>query len=710
MSISRFHVDANPVTTNVASGELTFVVYRELFYGAASVRYTITAGTATEGTDYDDSLDSYTGTLTFADKEVWKEVRLQVLGAGTGTVICTLSRPVGGQIITPQAVGTINTAGTVRYYAASAAGAEDGSSPDDPLAFSIANLETFISTKQAGRTALLKRGDSYTLSGQARITRGEGGTAANPMILGAYGAGANPVLVVSDTNDYIGVVRATSSDADTGFIIRDLHFQPSQNSGDQCGAPLRAVDNPSPSGANEGYEGWRAERCTWSNPNNYAGFDDGITASTDSCPNATFTFNTLTDIGNDERIPYDGKTGNFTAGLIVTGGSSGATATIIEVLDNGDGTGTLRVATLDNTAWQNNEAITDSSTGAATVNIPTPTATGGNPNQIILSGGNGFLIDINDGHTYLGNSFTGIGPKGTDRSWAIYTEGSNITIRANKNDSRQGFKVRGCEVGSIIYNYSKATNGAQNLNLNYYDSITNFNDVDLYGNVLEGQAGVVFQEADGTDATTNDWGFHRVRFFNNVILVNVDHLYSKTLSYCLSFASFNITGVTVNHNTLAYTANYDGTPLAFSGGTIKDEKFEFKGNLVKVTSASISTYAITRSNTASGEHNFVGDYNIWDYASGSLHKEGATTYADLAAWQAAESTELNSIEASVTLSNPSGITGLEIVPDAGGNADGAGLTGLVAYDFRNRLRPSAPTIGAWELNDAAIRGTFGGFF
>ena len=70
----------------------------------------------------------------------------------------------------------------------------------------------------------------------------------------------------------------------------------------------------------------------------------------------------------DTELPYDTETGNFTADLVVTGGTSGATATIVEVIDNGTD-GTLRVKGVTGT-FQDNETITDTSTGSAQTNIP----------------------------------------------------------------------------------------------------------------------------------------------------------------------------------------------------------------------------------------------------------------------------------------------------------------------------------------------------
>ena len=66
-------------------------------------------------------------------------------------------------------------------------------------------------------------------------------------------------------------------------------------------------------------------------------------------------------------LAYDAQSGNFATGLVVTGGTSGATAIILEDADAG-ATGTLTLGNIEGGPFQNNEAITDSATGAATVN------------------------------------------------------------------------------------------------------------------------------------------------------------------------------------------------------------------------------------------------------------------------------------------------------------------------------------------------------
>lgn len=65
-------------------------------------------------------------------------------------------------------------------------------------------------------------------------------------------------------------------------------------------------------------------------------------------------------------IAYDAETVAFTEGATLTGGTSGATATILRVLSNGGGTGTLWLQNVAGGPFQDNEALTDGSGGSAT--------------------------------------------------------------------------------------------------------------------------------------------------------------------------------------------------------------------------------------------------------------------------------------------------------------------------------------------------------
>lgn len=74
---------------------------------------------------------------------------------------------------------------------------------------------------------------------------------------------------------------------------------------------------------------------------------------------------TMSSIEDEGLLAYDAQSAEFTVGEIVTGGTSGATGKIID--DDLDGTsGVLRLINIDGT-FQNNEALTDSGGGAATV-------------------------------------------------------------------------------------------------------------------------------------------------------------------------------------------------------------------------------------------------------------------------------------------------------------------------------------------------------
>lgn len=80
-----------------------------------------------------------------------------------------------------------------------------------------------------------------------------------------------------------------------------------------------------------------------------------------------FVTNGQTNVARISRtLAYDGQTANFTAGKILTGTTSGATATILQDADSG-ATGTLTLGYIDG-VFQDNELITDSAGGSATAN------------------------------------------------------------------------------------------------------------------------------------------------------------------------------------------------------------------------------------------------------------------------------------------------------------------------------------------------------
>jgi len=81
-------------------------------------------------------------------------------------------------------------------------------------------------------------------------------------------------------------------------------------------------------------------------------------------------------------LTYDALTGEFGVGLTVTGGTSGATATIVAITPTSATAGVLKVGAITGT-FQDNEALTDTNTGAATSNIPSGTSVG---SSITVSG------------------------------------------------------------------------------------------------------------------------------------------------------------------------------------------------------------------------------------------------------------------------------------------------------------------------------------
>lgn len=123
--------------------------------------------------------------------------------------------------------------------------------------------------------------------------------------------------------------------------------------------------------------------------------DDALNVGISSLP-----YNNATD--NPEwlsggTLPYDGQTGNFAAGLKITGATSGATAWIVSDADGG-ATGTLTLRYIKG-IFVDNEIITDSATGSATVNgTVTFTTTGGFGNALT---GDAFIEVADNGFAYL---------------------------------------------------------------------------------------------------------------------------------------------------------------------------------------------------------------------------------------------------------------------------------------------------------------------
>lgn len=91
--------------------------------------------------------------------------------------------------------------------------------------------------------------------------------------------------------------------------------------------------------------------------------NDSTSGGTSTLTPREFSITQVTDAGT---LAYTSQTGNFTAGLKLTGGSSAATAYIESDVDGGT-TGTLTLSNITGT-FTTSETITDSGTGSATTN------------------------------------------------------------------------------------------------------------------------------------------------------------------------------------------------------------------------------------------------------------------------------------------------------------------------------------------------------
>ena len=95
----------------------------------------------------------------------------------------------------------------------------------------------------------------------------------------------------------------------------------------------------------------------------FTGFSDGLILDNLNFDEQSTMF---VDGNNAAKLDYDGQTVNFTLGETVTGGTSGATG-IVDIDDDSGTAGTLVLSSVTGT-FQNDEALTGSSTGVAVVN------------------------------------------------------------------------------------------------------------------------------------------------------------------------------------------------------------------------------------------------------------------------------------------------------------------------------------------------------
>lgn len=137
-------------------------------------------------------------------------------------------------------------------------------------------------------------------------------------------------------------------------------------------------------------------------------------------------------------LDYDAQSANFTAGLVLTGATSGATAVIQQDSDAG-ATGTLTLWEIEGT-FVDNEIITDSSTGSATVN-----GTLGYTYSSISGAPKAGVLNIFNSRLFLGN----LSEESSATVYSNFDSGSNppftsfTTTTTSTGAGRVSFKAAG---------------------------------------------------------------------------------------------------------------------------------------------------------------------------------------------------------------------------------------------------------------------------
>jgi hypothetical protein len=204
-----------------------------------------------------------------------------------------------------------------------------------------------------------------------------------PIIIGSIFEGFMPSALFGGENEYLQAIGIdpdvpltdSATDLKTGGCIRPVQYSAFSDT-EIDAAPLAIITTPQ-------------SDLTWVILANgkIVAYDDTLIAAdshsigqvTGNIARGAFYYNNyiyiigtgaahddVSRVGPLNTLPYDGQSGNFTVGLVVTGATSGATGTIVADVDAG-ATGTLTLNQVSG-IFENNENITDSSTGAAVVN------------------------------------------------------------------------------------------------------------------------------------------------------------------------------------------------------------------------------------------------------------------------------------------------------------------------------------------------------
>ena len=204
------------------------------------------------------------------------------------------------------------------------------------------------------------------------------------------------------------------------------------------------------------------------------------------CDDTDIYGNYVYDITHPEGfIKYDGQTGNFTVSQTLTGGTSGATATIVADYDSG-ATGTLIISGITG-IFKNNETITDEGSGSATANGRDLKDTGAG---IWVSTGGAARDDVRIYSNIVANTNLGIKISHPNVS-AWSSSGLNVINNTIYNSERANFV------------FLKTIEAADSAIINLYNNIGIEDDSDATANLI------VELRDDVETAFTFDYNFYR---------------------------------------------------------------------------------------------------------------------------------------------------------------------------------------------------------
>ncbi len=193
--------------------------------------------------------------------------------------------------------------------------------------------------------------------------------------------------------------------------------------------------------------------------------------------NANDTTATTVRLNYDSQtvaLPYDGGTGDFTVGLVVTGTTSTASGTIASI-DGTTASGTLNLTGVTGT-FQDDEEITDTSTGVAAVNGSQSdnaftlgeVVTGGS------SGASGTIAEVNGGHLILtttSGTFTDNEPITDPLGGDALANGASFAVWENEGSGGSSYDVtilggslKSAAADEVVSNFSAIGQAFEDIN------------------------------------------------------------------------------------------------------------------------------------------------------------------------------------------------------------------------------------------------------